>query len=152
MEAWSGCLDSGRLDAWTLGARRWDPENSIYFLVTSFLLLFRHLIWVESSTTNVLWLCWAWYEMGKPEFLNSGRKCWTLDCGGWTMEAGLWNLDAGLWMLDAGPWTLDATLWTLGFGYWTRSLTVSEQNPNPISDSAWLNHWKFFRGKSLGIS
>ena len=87
---------------------------------------------------------------GMPELLNSGRKCstldsgrWTLnaglqtqDSGCWTLDAGLWTLDAGLWTLDAGLWTLDATLWTLLSGHWTLSLTVSEQNQNPIFDSA----------------
>ena len=33
-----------------------------------------------------------------------------------------------------GLWTLDATLWTLGSEHWTLSLTVSEQNQNPVSD------------------
>ena len=42
----------------------------------------------------------------------------------------------GRWTLDAGLWTLDSTLWTLGSGHWTLSLTVSEQNQNPVSDSA----------------
>ena len=65
-------------------------------------------------------------------------ELWTqvLDAGLWKLDFGLWNLESGLWMLDAGPWTLDATPWTLGSGYWTRSLAVSEQNQNPISDSA----------------
>ena len=43
-----------------------------------------------------------------------------------------------------GLWTqeLDAELWTL-------SLTVVEQNQNPVSGFAWLNYWKFFGCKSL---
>ena len=53
-----------------------------------------------------------------PEFLDSGRKGWTLDSGRWTLDAGLWTLDAGLWMLDSGRWTLDAGLWTLDSGRW----------------------------------
>ena len=66
------------------------------------------------------------------------RNFWTLDAsvGRWTLVAGLWTLDAGLWTLDSGLWTLDATLWTLGSGHWTLSLTVSEQNQKPVSDSA----------------
>ena len=42
----------------------------------------------------------------------------------------------GLWTqkLNARLWTLDATLWTLGSEHWTLSLTVSEQNQNPVSD------------------
>ena len=66
---------------------------------------------------------------GIPEFLDSERKCWTLDYRRWT-------LDAGPWTLDAGRWTLDATLWTVGSGHWTLSLTVLEQNQKPVSDSA----------------
>ena len=38
---------------------------------------------------------------GIPEFLNSGRRSWTLDSGRWTLDAGLWTLDAGLWTLDS---------------------------------------------------
>ena len=33
--------------------------------------------------------------LGTLEFLDSGRKCWTL-------ESGLWALDAGLWALGSG--------------------------------------------------
>ena len=56
---------------------------------------------------------------GIPEFLDSGRKSWTLGSGRWTLDAGLWTLDAGLWTLDAGLWTLDAGRWTLDAGLWT---------------------------------
>ena len=44
---------------------------------------------------------------GIPEFLDSGRKSWTLDSGLWTLDAGLWTLDAELSTLDSGRWTLD---------------------------------------------
>ena len=108
-----------------------------------------------------------------PDFLDSGRKCWTLDSEGWTLDIGHWMLDAGLWTLDsgrwtlnAGPWTLesqrcaldarlwtlDAKRWTLGSEHWTLLLTVSEQNQNLVSDSTWLNYWKFFRFESLKTS
>ena len=59
-----------------------------------------------------------------PEFLDSGRKSWTLysrrwtlDAGPWTVKAGCWTLDPGRWTLDAGRWTvtLNARLWTLIF-------------------------------------
>ena len=42
------------------------------------------------------------YEISKgiPEFLDSGRKSWTLDSGRWTLDAGLWTLDSGRWPLD----------------------------------------------------
>ena len=43
---------------------------------------------------------------GIPEFLDSGRKSWTLDSGRWTLDAGLWTLDSGHWTLDADHWTL----------------------------------------------
>ena len=52
--------------------------------------------------------------MGIPEFLDSGRKNWTLESG-----AGLWTLDPGCWTLDVGRWTLDAGLWTLEPGHYT---------------------------------
>ena len=72
------------------------------------------------------------------EFLDSGRKCWTLDSGRWTLYPGLW--------------TLGDTLWTLGSGHWTPSSTVSEQNQKSVSDSVWLNYWTFFGCKSLRTS
>ena len=50
---------------------------------------------------------------GIPEFLDSGRKSWTLDSGRWTLDAGLWTLDSGRWTLDAGLWTLDSGSWPL---------------------------------------
>ena len=34
----------------------------------------------------------------------------------------------------------------------TLSLTVLEKNQNPVSDSAWLNYWRFFGCKSLRTS
>ena len=43
---------------------------------------------------------------GIPEFLDSGRKSWTLDSGRWTLVSGRWTLDAERWALDSGPWTL----------------------------------------------
>ena len=61
-------------------------------------------------------------SLGIPEFLDSGRKSWTLDSKRWT-------LDVGPWMLEREPWMLDSGLWTL-------SLTVVEQNQNPVSDFA----------------
>ena len=73
-----------------------------------------------------------------PEFLYSGRKCWTLD--------------SGSWILDSGRRTLDATLRMLGSGHWTLSLTVLEQNQRSVTDSSWLNYWKFFGCKSLRTS
>ena len=30
---------------------------------------------------------------GIPEFLDSGRKCWTLDSGRWTLDVGCYTLD-----------------------------------------------------------
>ena len=49
-------------------------------------------------------------KVGIPEFLDSGRKSWTLDSGRWTLEAGRWTLDTGLWTLDPGCWTVDSGL------------------------------------------
>ena len=86
-----------------------------------------------------------YYKTGIPEFLDSGRKCWTLDSGRWTLDPGIWTLHHGLW-------TLGATLWSLGSGHWIVSLFVSEENQNPVSDSAWLYYWKFFGCESLRTS
>ena len=89
--------------------------------------------------------------MGIPEFLDSGRKSWTLDSGRWTLDAGRWTLDSGRWTLDSGRWTLNAGIWTLDAGLWTLNTTLkklhsghqtllsidSEQNQNPVSDSSY---------------
>ena len=50
--------------------------------------------------------------IGIPEFLDSGRKSWTLYSERWTLHSALWMLEAGLFTLDSGPWTLDAGPWT----------------------------------------
>ena len=100
-------------------------------------------------------------EVGIPEFLGSGRKSWTLNSGRWALNAGIWTLDSGRCTLDAelstldagsGRWTLDSWRWTLGSGHWTLTLTVLEQNQQPVSDSPWLNYWIFFRYGSLRTS
>ena len=74
------------------------------------------------------------------------KNCWQGVLTRYTGIPGLWaqELDAELWTLDSGRWSLDATLWTLGSEHWTLSLTVVEQNHNPVSDFAWLNYWKYF--------
>ena len=41
----------------------------------------------------------AWLK-GIPEFLGSGRKCWTLDSGPWTLGPGRWTLHFGRWALN----------------------------------------------------
>ena len=79
-------------------------------------------------------------------FNESYRDFWTLDA-----RVGRWTLDARLWTLNSGCWTLDAGRWTMESGPWTLSLTVVEQNQNPVSVFAWLNDWKFFRYESLRI-
>ena len=48
-----------------------------------------------------------------PEFLDTGRKRWTLYSGCWTPDAGLWTLDSRRWTLDAGLSTLGSIHWTL---------------------------------------
>ena len=68
---------------------------------------------------------------------------------------GLWTLDSVCWTLDPGCSVLNTGLWTLHFGlsgHLLLLLTCSEQNQNPISDSVWLNYWKFFVCESLRTS
>ena len=99
---------------------------------------------------------------------------WTLNAGLWTLNSGWWALDTGLWTLDSGPWTLNPGCYTLDAGLWTLDtvsehcftvycftvsehwtlfhLTVSEQDQNPVFDSAWLNYWKYFGYESRRIS
>ena len=45
--------------------------------------------------------------MGIPEFLDSGRKCWTLVSGRWTLDSGRWTLDSRRLTLHLGGWALD---------------------------------------------
>ena len=42
----------------------------------------------------------------------------------------------GIWTqeLDDGLETLDSRCWTIDSGPWTLSLTVAEQNQNPVTD------------------
>ena len=51
-------------------------------------------------------------QSGIPEFLDHGRKNWTLDSGRWTLtlDFGCWTLDTGFWTLDSGRWTLDTVV------------------------------------------
>ena len=63
--------------------------------------------------------CHCSHYLGIPEFLDSGRKSWTLDSGRWTPDTGLWTLDSGRWTLDVGLWTLDSEPWTLSSRRWT---------------------------------
>ena len=56
-------------------------------------------------------------KLGIPEFLDSGRKSWTLDSGHRTLDSGHWTLGAGLWTLDLGYWALDAGRWTVDAEY-----------------------------------
>ena len=44
------------------------------------------------------------------EFLDSGRKCWTLDSGLWTLDPVPWTLDSWQYTLDAGVWALDTII------------------------------------------
>ena len=92
-------------------------------------------------------LVWLWraYRDAWALYASVGR--WTLDAGHWTMYSGRWTLDSGLSMLDVGCYTLDARLWALDTifdSFRTKS--------KAISDSAWLNYWKYFGCESLRIS
>ena len=53
---------------------------------------------------------------GIPEFLDSGRKCRTLESTRWTVDTRHWTLDSGCWRLDSGLWPMAAGLWTLDAG------------------------------------
>ena len=64
---------------------------------------------------------------GVSEFLDSGRKSWTLGSGRWTLDAGLWTMDYGLWTLNAGLWALDAERWILDSGHWSLDVSLITQ-------------------------
>ena len=77
-----------------------------------------------------------WTQVLDTELWMLDPGCWPQDAGIWTLDARLWTLVSGLWTLDAWLWVLDAIPWMLGSEHWTLSLTVSEQNQSPVSDSA----------------
>ena len=77
-----------------------------------------------------------WTQVLDTELWMLDPGCWTQDAGIWTLDARLWTLVSGLWTLDAWLWVLDAIPWMLGSEHWTLSLTVSERNQSPVSDSA----------------
>ena len=73
---------------------------------------------------------------GIPEFLDYGRKSWTLDPRRWIPGPGLWTLDAKLWTLDAGLWMWNASCKTLKF----KTVQSFENNGNAaISITSFLN-------------
>ena len=51
------------------------------------------------ENAQFLFLC-NLQKSGIPEFLDPGRKSWTLDPGLWTLDYGRWTLDPGLWTLS----------------------------------------------------
>ena len=57
---------------------------------------------------NIILICCSVFLEGIPEFLDTGRKTWTLDSGRWTLDAGSLMLDSRRWTLDFGHWTLDS--------------------------------------------
>ena len=80
--------------------------------------------------------------------LDTSVGFWTLYAGLWTLNSRRWTLDPGRWTFDAGRWTLNAACWTLHFGRWG----LGTGHYRPVSDSAWLNYWKFFGQESLRTS
>ena len=102
----------------------------------------------------------AWRSFMTLAATDSSCSGWFETCEQWTTSRILtpmppdrfWTPEPECWALDTGLWTLDATLWTLGSGHWKLSWTVSKQNQNTVSDSAWLNFWKFFLVRiSIGL-
>ena len=121
---WTWFLNGLQLKNVKYNKLRTSKETKIYYKSNDFIVAYQQIIWRHT--------------------IISGLWTQELDTGLWTLDYGRWTLGAGLWKLDSGTWTLDALLWTLDTGNWTLSLTVSEQNQNPVSDSAWLNYWKSF--------
>ena len=77
---------------------------------------------------------------GVPEFLDSGRKNWTLDSGRWTLDAGLWTLK-----------TLEARLWTLGIGCWILDVKTLRSAVNPFQANVLFlfNHLKISKTRGF---
>ena len=77
----------------------------------------------EKKVTLKNWQEWNMQKKFILEFLDCGRKSWTLDSESWTLDAGFWTLesggltlDVGLWAMDNGLWTMDSRRWTLDSG------------------------------------
>ena len=87
---------------------------------------------------NIILICCNVFLEGIPEFLDTGRKTWTLDSGRWTLDAGPWTLDSGLWTLDAGLWKLDFGRWTLDAGLWTLDAGLWMLDPGRYTQKARL--------------
>ena len=51
-----------------------------------------------------------YYKTGIPEFLDSGRKCWTLDSGSWDLNSAPWTLDPARYTLVTGLWRLNSVI------------------------------------------
>ena len=115
-----------------------------------------------NAATQFIWIkFWLAFKVVYFKSQNSNfidilayRNSWTLEVRLWTLDSGHWTLDAGLRTLDSGLWSLHFGLRALDTRHCCRALfhcfivskncvlfrlTVSEQNQNPFSDSAWLN-------------
>ena len=73
-------------------------------------------IYIDSKSFGRQQPCLKCNFSGILEFLDTGRKSWTLDSGPWNLDPGLWTLDSGLWTLHSGLRTLDSGCWTLDCG------------------------------------
>ena len=73
-------------------------------------------IYIDSKSFGRQQPCLKCNFSGILEFLDTGRKSWTLDSGPWNLDPGLWTLDSGLWTLHSGLRTLDSRCWTLDCG------------------------------------
>ena len=61
-------------------------------------------------TKNAIKYCHNRHLKSMPQFLDSGRKSWTLDSGLWMLDCEIWTLDSERWALDTGLWTLEAVI------------------------------------------
>ena len=66
------------------------------------LVLFSYFVSLSRMSRTVEKSFYSSFLLGIPVFLDSGRKCWTLDSRRWTLDPGRYTLDAGLWTLDTG--------------------------------------------------
>ena len=77
--------------------------------------------------------------MGISEFLDSGRKNWTLVSGLWTLDPGPWTLNTGRWMLDSGCQILDAEHYTVDIKTLQFKTVQRFGNNGAISTTSFLN-------------
>ena len=86
-----------------------------------YIIIFKFLCYINFNFNLVKGNENSFFLFGIPEFLDSGRKCWTLDSGRWTPDAGLQTLDSGRRTLASGSWMLQFGRCVLDTGHFSKN-------------------------------